>query len=66
MVSGVLTSGSGTLNSGGKSVPVKGTLNGDQLTLTAGDTKYAAHVAGDSMHMTKAGSGNFTATKTGS
>jgi precorrin-6B methylase 2 len=57
---------SGTLVSGGKSVPVKGTLNGDQLTLTGGDIKYSAHVAGDSMHVTKPGAGNFTATKAGS
>jgi precorrin-6B methylase 2 len=56
----------GTLNTGGKSVPVKGTLSADQLTLDAGGTQYTGRVTGDSMQVTKTGGGNFTATKAGS
>src|SRR5687767_5523979 len=39
----------GSLDRGGKSVPVKGTLNGDQLTFTAGGTQYSAKVSGDTL-----------------
>ena len=56
----------GTLNSGGKSTAVNGTLNGDQITLDAGGTHYTAKVSGDSMSGSKGGGGNFTATKIGS
>jgi precorrin-6B methylase 2 len=56
----------GTLNSGGKNVAVNGTLNGDQMTLDASGTHYTAKVSGDSMSGSKAGGGNFTATKVGS
>jgi precorrin-6B methylase 2 len=53
----------GTLASGGKSIPVKGTLSADQLTLDAGGTQYTARVTGDTMDVTKAGGAKFTATK---
>ena len=56
----------GTLNGGGKSAAVNGTLNGDQMTLDAGGTHYTAKVNGDSMSGSKAGGGNFSATKIGS
>jgi len=56
----------GTLNSGGKSTAVNGTLNGDQITLDAGGTQYTAKVSGDSMSGSKAGGGSFSATKIGS
>ena len=51
----------GSLDRGGKSVPVKGTLNGDQLTISAGGTQYTATVngntlAGNNLNGTKLGS----------
>ncbi len=51
----------GSLDRGGKSVPVKGTLNGDQLTFSAGGTQYSAKVSGDTL----SGS-NLNGTKLGS
>ena len=50
----------GTLERGGKSVPVKGTLSGDQITFTAGGTQYTGKVSGDTI----SGS-NFSATRSG-
>jgi precorrin-6B methylase 2 len=51
----------GSLDRAGKSVPVKGTLNGDQLTFTAGGTQYSVKVSGDTL----SGS-NLNGTKLGS
>jgi hypothetical protein len=51
----------GSLERGGKSVPIKGTLSGDQLTFTAGGTQYSAKVSGDTL----SGS-NLNGTKLGS
>jgi precorrin-6B methylase 2 len=56
----------GTLNGGGKSVAVSGTVNGDQIALDAGGAHYTAKVSGDSMSGSKAGGGSFSATKVGS
>ncbi len=59
---------SGTLTSGGKSVPVTGKLRGDQISFTAGDTEYAGHVSGNAMEGTTKGAngpngGTWTAKK---
>jgi precorrin-6B methylase 2 len=40
---------SGTLRSGGKSVPVNGRLRGDEITFTAAGTQYAGRVSGNAM-----------------
>ena len=45
----------GTLRMGGKSVPVKGRLRGDQLTFTAGSAQFSGRVAGNALE------GNLTA-----
>lgn len=39
----------GTLTAGGKSTPITGKLNGEEITFTAGDTQYNGRVAGNSM-----------------
>jgi SAM-dependent methyltransferase len=54
---------SGTLKSGGKSVPVKGRLRGEQITFSAGEAQYSGHVSGDKMEGTAKGGGNWTATR---
>src|SRR5687767_13674318 len=51
----------GTLGSGA----VKGKLNADQITFTAGGKEYTAKVSGDTMSGTIKGGGNFTATRAG-
>ncbi len=58
---------SGTLKTGGKSVPVKGRLRGEQITFSAGDAQYSGHVNGEKMEGTiKGGSaGNWSATRSG-
>ncbi len=40
---------SGTLRSGGKSVPVNGRLRGDEITFTAAGTQYTGRISGNSM-----------------
>ena len=40
---------SGTLVTGGSSTPVKGKLNGEQITFTAGKNEYSGRVSGSSM-----------------
>ncbi len=52
----------GTLGSGA----VKGKLNADQITFTAGGKEYTAKVSGDTMSGTVKGGASFTATKVGS
>jgi hypothetical protein len=42
----------GTLETGGKSVPVEGKLRGADLTFTAGGAPYAGHVNGDTIEGT--------------
>jgi Methyltransferase domain len=42
----------GTLETGGKSVPVEGKLHGTDITFVAGGTQYAGHVNGDSIQGT--------------
>ena len=39
----------GTLTAGGKSTPITGKLNGEEITFTAGDTQYNGRVAGNAM-----------------
>jgi hypothetical protein len=39
----------GTLTAGGKSTPITGKLNGEEIAFTAGDTEYHGRVAGNSM-----------------
>jgi hypothetical protein len=39
----------GTLTAGGKSTPITGRLNGEEITFAAGDTQYNGRVAGNSM-----------------
>ena len=39
----------GTLTAGGKSTPITGRLNGEEITFTAGDAKYTGRVAGNAM-----------------
>jgi precorrin-6B methylase 2 len=56
----------GSLDRDGKNTPVKGSLRADQITFTAGGVQYTAKVNGETMTGTKAGGGNFTATKLGS
>jgi precorrin-6B methylase 2 len=60
---------SGSLDRDGKNTPVKGSLRGDQLTLTVGGSQYTAKVDGNTMTgtvKTGNGSSNFTATRAGS
>jgi hypothetical protein len=40
---------SGTLSTGGQSVPVKGRLLGDQITFNAGGAEYTGRVSGGAM-----------------
>jgi SAM-dependent methyltransferase len=56
---------SGTLKTGGKSVPVKGRLRGEQITFSAGDAQYTGKVNGDKMEGTAKGAGNWSATRSG-
>ncbi|HTM07180.1 MAG TPA: class I SAM-dependent methyltransferase [Verrucomicrobiae bacterium] len=56
---------SGTINSGGKNVPVKGRLRGEQITFSAGDAQYTGKVNGDKMEGTAKGAGNWSATRSG-
>ena len=52
---------SGAITTGGVSVPVKGKLDGDQITFTAGSAQYAGRVSGGSMEGTlKTGTNNST------
>jgi hypothetical protein len=56
----------GSLVSGGADTMVKGKLNGDQITFTAGKTEYTGRVNGSTMEgSTKSGGNNssFSATK---
>ena len=39
----------GTLTTGGKSTPITGKLNGEEITFTAGDAQYTGRVAGNTM-----------------
>jgi hypothetical protein len=58
----------GSLESGGKSVPVEGKLRGADLTFTADGTGYVGHVNGDSIEgvaKNGAAEARFKATKTG-
>jgi hypothetical protein len=41
---------SGTLTANGKSTPITGRLNGDEITITAGDAQYNGRVAGNAMN----------------
>src|SRR5919109_1125436 len=57
---------SGTLNSGNVSAPVKGKLNGDQISFTAGGGQYTGRVSGNAIEGTvKSGASNskWTATR---
>ena len=56
---------SGTLKNGGKSVPVKGRLRGEQITFNAGEAQYAGKVNGDKMEGSSKGGGNWSATRSG-
>jgi precorrin-6B methylase 2 len=56
---------SGTLKTGGKSVPVKGRLRGEQITFSAGDAQYTGKVNGEKMEGTAKGAGNWSATRSG-
>jgi len=53
----------GTLKSAGATTPVKGKLNGDQVSFTAGSASYTGHVSGNSMEGT-VGGGKWNATRT--
>ena len=55
---------SGTLNQGGKSTPISGKLNGDQISFTAGGSQYSGRVNGNSMEGT-AGGAKWSATRAG-
>jgi hypothetical protein len=55
---------SGTLKSGSKNSQVTGTLNGDQISFTAGGTQYTGRVSGNSMEGT-AGGAKWSATRAG-
>jgi SAM-dependent methyltransferase len=50
----------GTLETGGKSVPVEGRLRGADLTFTAGATQYSGRVNGDSIEGTSKAGGAET------
>ena len=57
---------SGTLNSNGKDIPIKGKLNGYEISFSAGDEQYDGRVNGDSISGTlKSDSGDvrWTATR---
>jgi hypothetical protein len=59
---------SGTVRSKGGEIPLKGRLNGDQITFKAGDASYTGRVSGDSIKgSVKGGSGSseWTATRAG-
>jgi precorrin-6B methylase 2 len=56
---------SGTLKSDGGATPVKGRLNGDRITFTAGGTEYQGRVAGNTIEGTSKGGGSFKATRAG-
>lgn len=56
----------GTLNAGGTSAEVAGSLRGDQIRFRVGDAEYTAQVAGDRMQGTVSRAGNsspFVATR---
>jgi hypothetical protein len=53
---------SGTLNNGVTKTPIDGKLNGDQISFTAGRTKYAGRVNGNTMEI-NAGGKSATATR---
>ena len=58
----------GTLRAGGRETPVKGRLNGDQLSFKAGDVQYNGQVTGNAIKGTvKAGGGttDWSATRGG-
>jgi hypothetical protein len=54
----------GTLKTGNTSSQINGKLNGDEITFTAGNTKYSGRVNGDSMVGT-AGGNKWSATRAG-
>jgi len=54
----------GTLKTGNTSSQINGKLSGDEITFTAGNTKYSGRVNGDSMAGT-AGGNKWSATRTG-
>ena len=60
---------SGTLNSGGKDVPITdGRLNGDQISFTAGNAQYTGQVSGNAMQGTFKSGGStdsWSASRTG-
>ena len=39
----------GTLTAGGKSTPIAGRLNGEEITFTVGEAQYTGRVAGNTM-----------------
>jgi len=55
---------SGTIKSAKGVTPVKGKLNGEQITFTAGSTTYTGRVAGNAIEGT-AGGGKWSATRMG-
>lgn len=56
---------SGTLKSDGGATPVKGRLNGDRITFTAGGSEYQGRVAGNTIEGTSKGGFSFKATRAG-
>jgi hypothetical protein len=56
---------SGTLKSGNVVAPVKGKLNGEQITFTAGEGQYTGRANGNAMQGTLKSGGNWSATRSG-
>lgn len=56
---------SGTLKSGNVIAPIKGKLNGDQITFSAGEGHYTGRVNGNSMAGTLKSGGKWSATRSG-
>ncbi|MEX0802259.1 MAG: class I SAM-dependent methyltransferase [Candidatus Binatia bacterium] len=56
---------SGTLKSGKNSTPVKGRLNGERITFTAGGTEYQGRVSGNTIEGNLKSGGSFKATRAG-